>query len=618
MALAAGAALPAILLLGAAPGAAAAPASADARTATDVQAQDNFESNQAERLPEAEKPEPVQAAFKLELSGLEGALKENVEAQLATVNLDGITVQGRFRARVRTAVREGLRALGYYSPSLKFKWGEKPKDEKTPRVLTLSVDPGEPVRIVEVSIEIKGEASESRAFKRLLKEVPKKGDVLNHGDYDAFKAKLNNLAMAQGYFQGKYATSQLQVNPEKREAHWKLVYESGPRYRFGAVTFHGSQIEDGYLQSLVPFKPGDPFRAHDLAELNERLTQTGWFNSAVVAPEFRATDENYIIPMYGAVTPRVGNTVEVGLGFSTDVGPRFRGSWTKPWVNSKGHSLEASTTVSSKEQELDFSYKMPREASPIEEYYLLNGGYKHTDLNDTQSDSMTLAASRYWDLETGWQRSVGLKWMLDSFTQGETDETTMLVYPGVSFSRTRSRGGMMPRWGDSQRYSVDVSSTWWGSDIDFIVFNATGAIIRTLGEKHRFVGRGSFGWIQTNDFDKVPPDLRFFAGGDRSIRGYDYKSISPKDDSGDLRGAERLLTGSIEYQYNVTGKWWGAAFVDAGEAVETFSDADFKVGAGIGVRWESPVGPVRFDIARPVGDSEESGIAFYIGLGPEL
>lgn len=569
-------------------------------------------------MPESAKAAPAAAAFKLELSGLEGALKDNVEAQLAAVNVDGITVQGRFRARVRTAVREGLRALGYYSPSLKFKWGDKPKDEKTPRVLALQVDPGEPVRIAGVTVDIKGDAAELRAFKALLKEVPQKGDILNHGVYEAFKVKLNNLAMALGYFDGKYALSQLQVNPDKHEGYWKLVYESGPRYRFGAVTFHGSQIEDGYLQSLVPFKPGDPFLAHDLAELNERLTQTGWFNSAVVAPDFRGTDENHIIPMYGAVTPRVGNSVEVGLGFSTDVGPRFRGSWSKPWVNSLGHALEANATVSGKEQELDFAYTIPREANPLEEFYQFNGGYKHTDLNDTKSDAMTLAAARHWELETGWQRTVSLRWMLDSFTQGAVDETTMLIYPGVSFSRTRSRGGMMPRWGDSQRYSVDVSSTWWGSDIDFIVFNAQGAIIRTLGEKHRFVGRGSFGWIQTNDFDKVPPDLRFFAGGDRSIRGYDYKSISPKDKSGELRGAERLLTGSIEYQYNVTGKWWGAVFVDAGEAVEKLSDTNFKVGAGFGVRWESPVGPVRLDIARPVGDSEASGIAFYIGLGSEL
>lgn len=132
------------------------------------------------------------------------------------------------------------------------------------------------------------------------------------------------------------------------------------------------------------------------------------------------------------------------------------------------------------------------------------------------------------------------------------------------------------------------------------------------------MARGNLGWIETNDFERVPPDLRFFAGGDRSIRGYKYKSISPKDDDGKLTGASKLATGSLEYQYNVTGKWWGAVFVDSGEAVNDIKQSNFKTGAGVGVRWQSPVGPIKVDFAVPVGDKEEHGLQFYIGLGPEL
>ncbi|VDZ96360.1 outer membrane protein, OMP85 family [Salmonella enterica subsp. enterica] len=117
----------------------------------------------------------------------------------------------------------------------------------------------------------------------------------------------------------------------------------------------------------------------------------------------------------------------------------------------------------------------------------------------------------------------------------------------------------MPTWGDSQRYSVDYSNTAWGSDVDFSVLQAQNVWIRTLYDRHRFVMRANLGWIETGDFDKVPPDLRFFAGGDRSIRGYKYKSISPKDSDGNLKGASKLATGSLEYQYNVTGKWLGGS-----------------------------------------------------------
>ncbi len=185
-------------------------------------------------------------------------------------------------------------------------------------------------------------------------------------------------------------------------------------------------------------------------------------------------------------------------------------------------------------------------------------------------------------------------------------------------SRTRSRGGLMPTQGDSQRYSIDYSNTARGSDVDFSVFRAQNVWIRTLYDRHRFVTRGTLGWIETGDFDKVPPDLRFFAGGDRSIRGYKYKSIAPKYANGDLKGASKLITGSLEYQYNVTGKWWGAVFVDSGEAVSDIRRSDFKTGTGVGVRWESPVGPIKLDFAVPVADKDEHGLQFYIGLGPEL
>lgn len=147
---------------------------------------------------------------------------------------------------------------------------------------------------------------------------------------------------------------------------------------------------------------------------------------------------------------------------------------------------------------------------------------------------MTLALSRNWEFSTGWQRSIGVHWMFDSFTQAGVSSNTMLVYPSISFSRTRSRGGMMPYWGDTQRYSIDTGTHYLGSDVDFIIMQAHGTLIRTPWRGHRFVVRGSAGKIKTNDFDEVPPDLRFFAGGDRSVRGYKYESISPRDSEGRL------------------------------------------------------------------------------------
>lgn len=558
------------------------------------------------------------AKVRLEVQGLTGDLNKNVRARLSTISADEVSNDGRFRARVSEAIQQGLKALGYYEPDIDFESRPAPPQGGRP-VLIAHVTPGEPVKIAGSTIVLEGDALRDPDYRAWVKQgTPKKGRQLNHGEYDKFKSGFSNLALRNGYFDGDFKKSQLGVSVERREAFWDIDYDSGQRYRFGDVSFSGSQIREEYLKNLVPFKKGDYYSSRDLAELNRRLSATGWFNSVVVAPEFAQGRKTKVLPLSAVVSPRTENTIETGIGYSTDVGPRLKGSWKKPWVNDRGHSLTADAYLSAPEQQLDLSYKVPLLKSPLEQYYIFSGGLKRTDLNDTKADTSTLGVSRYWENSSGWQKAINLKWSLDHFTQGSVTNTTMLLYPGVSLNRTRSRGGLMPTWGDSQRYSVDVSDTTWGSDVDFLILQAQNVWIRTLADKHRFVARGNLGWIETNDFEKVPPDLRFFAGGDRSIRGYKYKDISPRDEDGKLTGASKLATGSLEYQYNVTGKWWGAAFIDSGEAVNDIKQSNFKTGAGFGVRWASPVGPIKLDIARPIGDSEEHGLQFYIGLGPEL
>lgn len=558
------------------------------------------------------------ATLKLQLEGLSGELQNNVRIRLATITSEEISADNRFQARLSDEIKQSLRALGYYQPQISFP--VTPEQALASGVpVRVQVNAGEPIKIGDSTIIVRGEGAQDPQYQQwVAKGRPKIGSVLNHGDYESFKSGFANIAIQKGYFDGSFLKNQLGVAPSRYQAFWDLDYDSGKRYKFGTVTFSGSQIRQEYLDKLIPFTPGQYYHSRDLAELNRRLSATGWFSAVVAAPEFANAQQTKVLPINAGVRPAIKNSLETGIGYSTDVGPRLKTTWKRPWVNEYGHSMAASAYLSQPEQQLDFSYKVPLLKNPLEQYYQFTGSLKRTDLNDTKADSTKLGVSRYWDNSSGWQKALNLNWSLDHYTQGNFTNTTMLLYPGASISRTRSRGGLMPTWGDTQRYTVDVSDTTWGSDIDFVILQAQNVWIRSLADKHRFVVRGNLGWMDTNNFNKVPPDLRFFAGGDRSIRGYKYKKISPRDSDGKLTGASKLATGSVEYQYNVTGKWWGAVFVDSGEAVNNFSKDDLKTGAGVGVRWASPVGPIKLDIARPIGDSDTHGIQFYIGLGPEL
>ncbi len=558
-------------------------------------------------------------AFEVTVSGVDGAVLDNVNALLAPVRESSLTdVRQTYRAQVDFALRKALQALGYYQSLISYTWTE-PKGDK-PAVLNARIRLGEPVKIAQANLEVIGDGQKDPIFDEIRKNIPKKGTQLNHGEYTDFKSSVERAAMRNGYFDGEFVNSRLGVDAVKNKAYWDLNYDTKKRYRFGKTIFTGSQIRESILLNLLPYEENEPYTADDISELNRRLSATGWFNSVVVSPDLFAgrEDPNRALAVDAQVSPKKSNAVETGLGYSTDVGARGSLKWRKPWLNDSGHSLELATELSSLEQSFDASYKLPLEKSALEHYYLFQIGAKAEDLNDTKSNSTTAMVSRYWAPYDGWQRSVHLRWSYDDFEQGVESHDTMLIYPGVSFSKTVTRGGLMPTWGFSQRYTIDVSDTMWGSDVDFLAIEMQHAFIRTFADRHRFVLRSHLGWIETGEFDKVPPDLRFFAGGDRSIRGYDYESISPEDENGDLTGAKKLVTASIEYQYRVKGNWWAAVFFDCGQAVHGFDDFELKKGVGAGIRWQSPLGPIKFDIATPVGDPSEDGIQFYIGLGPEI
>ena len=153
------------------------------------------------------------------------------------------------------------------------------------------------------------------------------------------------------------------------------------------------------------------------------------------------------------------------------------------------------------------------------------------------------------------------------------------------------------------------------SDADMAILNASWRFIYSLGENdnHQFVGRGDLGYIVTNDFTKVPYNLRYFTGGDQTIRGFDYKSLSPQLDGFKI-GGQALAVGSLEYNYQFKEGWRAAVFTDVGNAY----DQDFKTptayGVGLGVRWASPIGPIRIDVASGISDDDHPiRIHFFIG-----
>ncbi|MDG3087027.1 autotransporter assembly complex protein TamA [Vibrio hannami] len=553
----------------------------------------------------------VRAETQLTINGLEGALSENVAAYMSAIPETDYSTSLRFRSQVQEHIVNALQALGYYQPEITFSVSD---DEQE---LTITVDPGMPVKLEVVDIQIIGEAEEDPEFQKLIDSSRlKKGAVLNHGDYEALKSGIRNLALGRGYFDGDFSETKLEVAPERLQAFVYLHYKSGDRYHFGETIVEGSQINEELVRNLAPYETGDPYLSSQVGLYNQRMSNTDWFSSVFVQPDLSFVDKQKELPMKVSLAPQARNQFETGLGYSTDVGVRGTFKWKKPWVNSRGHSFDSSLSLSNPEQVITAGYKIPLE-DVLKDYYRIEYGMKNEDNNDTDSFESSLSLERHWVLDSGWHRTASIRVLHEDFTQGLQDDDIAMILPGISFSKTQTSGGSMPMSGNKQSIAFEISDKNIVSRARAIRVMGRTAWIRSAGQNHRGLARFDFNANFVENLEDLPPSLRFFAGGDNSIRGYGYESISPEDESGALTGAKYMATTSLEYQYRLTGNWWAATFVDYGDAWNN-DLPEGKVGTGFGVRWASPVGPVKLDFAWGLDSEPGDRFRFHFTLGPEL
>ncbi|EGQ8899096.1 outer membrane protein assembly factor [Vibrio parahaemolyticus] len=550
------------------------------------------------------------ADVSLKLKGIDGALEDNVKAYLSSIPEKDYSTSLRFQARLDQSIAEALNALGYYHAKISYSISEG-NDE-----LIVNIHKGLPVKIKVMDVVISGEAKEDDEFANLIAKSPLKvGRILNQGEYDSLKSGIRNLALQRGYFNGDFKLNKLEVIPELNEANVRLHYDSGIRYHFGPVEITGSQIWENRVESMRPFEIGEPYLVSDVGEYNQNLSNTDWFSSVFVEPDLSKLEDGRELPIKVSLAPAAKNQIETGIGYSTDTGVRGTLKWKKPWVSARGHSFNTALSLSKPEQTITAGYKIPLD-DVLREYYQLQFGLKHLDNRDTESLESNLAVERHWLTEGGWHKTVYVRHLYENFSQGLQDDGVQFVLPGATFSRTRVRGGSMPMWGDKQSVTVEYGDPALLSETRVLRLLGRSSWIRGIGENHRGLFRLEGGANITEEFEKLSPSLRFFAGGDNNIRGYGYESISPVDESGALTGAKYILSSTLEYQYRVYGNWWAATFYDIGDA---FNDTpEWKSGAGVGIRWASPVGPVSFDFAWGLDEKPNNEFRIHFSLGPEL
>lgn len=350
--------------------------------------------------------------------------------------------------------------------------------------------------------------------------------------------------------------------------------------------------------------------------------------------------EEKIIPVIVTLNADKLNSLEAGIGYGTDTGVRLRSQYRRAIVNDKGHSFDANLELSQIRQSIDGRYNIPYK-HPLNDYISVVGGYEREERDKIGNglglivESAVAGADRIIKgSRKEWQHVIGLRYRLDRvgvdgnvegdinfddipdafLAPGANTEQQSLLF-GYEATKTISDNRVNPTRGFKQNYKIQLGSKNVFSDVDMAIANANFKGLYSLGQdnNHQFIAGASLGYIFTKDFEKVPYNLRFLAGGDQSLRGFDYKSLSPKE-YGFKVGGQALAVGTVEYNYQFKPGWRAAVFSDFGNAYDENFKNDSEYSMGLGIRWSSPIGPIRLDVASGVSDpAHPIRLHFFIG-----
>lgn len=555
------------------------------------------------------------AEIDIRIEGVEGKLRDNVLALLSLTTLKEREAPSEVRVRryfqlARQEIHTALEPFGYYRPDI---------DARLERAETgwraaFRIDPGEPVRVRELALELEGPGREAEDLQALIDEpLLKLDEVAVHGRYEALKKSLLGKALELGYLDAAYTRHELRIDPAAGRAAVLLQLDTGPRYRFGEIRFEEAGLREALLRKYLNFAPGDPYSGRKLLELQRALLDSDYFESVNVVDRREAAQE-HVIPIEVRLEPRKRHRYSVGIGFGTDTGARGKLGWEVRRLNRRGHTLASELRASEIRQGVHVEYGIPVR-NPRTDRLSFTGAVEQEDSATVDSDSRSLAANLS-RARGRLRENLSLTFLDEDFRLGNQKGSTRLLMPGVAWTYIKADDPLITRHGWRAQLELRGATPELLSETRFFQLTAGAKYILPLGERGRVLTRGRIGTTWMSDFDELPASVRFFAGGDRSVRGFDYQKLGPTDASGEVIGGRHLLTGSLEYEHRIKGKWRAAVFVDTGNAFDDFGD-ELETGAGIGVRWESPVGLLRVDIASAVS-RPDNPLRLHITLGPDL
>lgn len=550
------------------------------------------------------------------IEGVEPEIRDNI---LAYMRLDeepcdapGWRIRRLF-ADADSSIREALEVVGYYSVDI-----DKSLDlTGTCWQARFTITLGQPVVLRDVSINIDTSGAVNSEMDKVIADCAiQPGDVLSHASYEACKRRITQAAQNRGYFSSQLVEQRIDVFPDEYAADIRLYFTTGPRYVFGLITFEQEVLDPDLMNRFVRITPGEPYDAERVRRLQRYMVTSAYFDQVLLTRNPRGEPYNDV-PIHIELTPGKQFQYNAGIGFATDVGPRLRFGVLNRRRNKHGHQTEFELNLSKVISDVGVTYRIPLDKP--KDWFTTDAGFKYEDNDSFRSKLFTTGVQRIQERDNDWIRTLFLNLRLEEYSTSAIDEDrSKLLTPGVSYAFVEE--DFPPRPFEGHRTTIGLQGAVEGliTDTSFAQVYGNTKWVFGLWSGGRLLTRAEAGFTLIDRLATLPASVRFFAGGDTSVRGYAYKSLGPTDPFGNVVGGENLLVGSVEIDQGVGDDWAVAVFIDSGNAYDEVAEFETATGVGAGIRWFSPLGPIRVDVAFPLREDAPDEYRLHITLGPDL
>ncbi|ALC15973.1 autotransporter secretion outer membrane protein TamA [Desulfuromonas soudanensis] len=558
--------------------------------------------------------------LEIAVTGVEEAALDNVRAALVLPpdlvrdgRVEPLWLE-RFVRQVPERVRRALEPYGFYEAEVSTDLQVRGENDY---LLTVAVVPGEPVRLTTVRVRLSGPGENEPRLQSLVGDFPLlPGEVLRQDLYDRARGTLKARALDLGYLDADFAVHRILLNRQERRAEIDLELATGERYLFGEVLMHGApDYPERFLRRYIAFAEGDVFSYPRLGQTQLNFLDSDRFREVIITPRLDLT-RDLRVPINLKLVSSPRRRLRPGIGYGTDTGARMSVNYRDLNVLRRGHEFSADLGISEHRQSLTSSYILPG-LKNMDSQTALRAGFERESISTFETRSLFAEIERLHGFGRGRIGSVYLRLLQEDYIVGLQDSRSRLILPGLRFSHRSYADPIRPKRGF--RYSLEGRGTHQslGSDTGLLQFLAGGNAVVPLPWQLKLLLRTQGGTTLKNEpLSEVPASLRFFAGGDQSVRGYGYQTVGPRDASGKVIGGEHLAVGSVELEVPIGENWGVAAFFDLGSAFNSVTEIDWARGAGLGVRRYTMVGPVKIDIARQIGVADPSyRVHVSVGFG---